>query len=75
MQDPIPAGAVDLAKVRERADERDKAIAEVQEAQRQKQLEATAASWDRSMTRAFKGIMPAPLRHAFLTRSLKRDDA
>lgn len=33
------------------------------------------AAWDRAMQRAFKGIMPRPVRHAFLQRAAKRQEA
>jgi hypothetical protein len=73
MPDRIPAGAIDLADVKRRADERDAALAEVQRKQDDQQLLAAASSWDKSMTRAFKGILSAPERRRFLQRAVNAD--
>lgn len=70
-----PDNAVDLSKVREAAD-RAKAEADAKE---QAEILERARSWDRAMTRAFKGIVPAPERRRQLQRALEaaeeRDNA
>lgn len=65
---------VDLGEIKERADKRDKALAEVAEAQQRERILETARTWDAAMTRAFKGIMPAPTRRAMLSRAVLDED-
>ncbi len=38
----------------------------------EKELAKIAQKWDKSMTKAFKGIMPAPERHRFLKRAVNK---
>ena len=74
---PIPNAdqAVDLGEIKRRADERDALEAAAQREAAARELEVRMQSWDRAMTRAFKGIMPAPARRAALMRAIERQDA
>lgn len=64
-------GAIDLGAVKEAAD---RANAEA-EMKRMQEIQRRAESWDRAMTRAFKGIVPAPERRRQLRRAVEADDA
>lgn len=71
---PETPGVIDLADVRRRADERDAAAKAAREAAETKESQERFAAWDAAMGRAFKGIMPTPVRHAFLQRAVDRQD-
>lgn len=71
---PKTPGVIDLADVRRRADERDAAEKAAAEAASLKESQERFASFDAAMGRAFKGIMPTPVRHAFLQRAVDRLD-
>lgn len=74
---PIPNAehAIDLGEIKRRADERDALEAAAKREEAARELEARAKSWDRAMTRAFKGIMPAPERRRVLIRAIEREEA
>lgn len=60
--------AVDLGQSREAAEAAEKARV----AAAQKQAESQIKRWDRAMTRAFKGILPAPERRRMLDKAVSR---
>ncbi len=55
----------DLSEIKRRADERDAFVEQLLA----KAAEQEAAAKDRAMTRAFKGIMPAPERRKALAQA------
>ena len=69
-QENFTDGAIDLAAVKQAADEATAAA----EAAKLRDLQLRAASWDRAMTRTFKGIVPAPERRRQLERAIARPD-
>lgn len=74
MNNEIPQGAVDLAEVKERADERDRLAAEAAQQAEYDAAVQRARAWDRAMTRAFKGIVPAPRRRKQIARAIAAED-
>lgn len=65
-------GAVDLdaVKLRKQQQEQAEAIAKQAEEERAfRELQATAQSWDRAMSRAFKGVVSRPKRHRLMVKT------
>lgn len=68
-------GAVDLADNAERQRRLDEVKAEIAERERMAYIQMRAATWDRAMQRAFKGIVARPIRHRALQRAITPDEA
>lgn len=66
-------GVIDLAEMKQRANERDAAAAKVAEERAYEDALRIAVKWDRAMRRAFKGILPRPEAHRFLARTQQDD--
>lgn len=67
---PKPRPAADLQTIAEHA-AAERAAAEARQAA---ENERVAKAWEAAMSRAFKGIMPAPERRAQLRRAVERND-
>lgn len=65
------SGVPDLGDLKARADAAKEAAAELKEREDNARIQRVAASWDRNMQRAFKGIMRRDVRHRYLSRGLE----
>lgn len=64
-----PEAAVDLADHMKQL----QAIQQITADRERVEIEIKAASWEKNMNRAFKGIMSRPTRHAFLQKAIRDD--
>lgn len=66
--------AADLGKLHEQREAARRLEAEVAAKQAEDAALQKVAEWERAMQRTFKGIMPRPMRHAFLRQAADRQD-